>query len=206
MIDRITRIERIFDNLTIRGPGWSGDSEQGFMFNPIPIEEALPQLVIPCDKIMTVTFHGVTFPLGCSLVSWSSQSFQFIYTVTNFNDIPFVQTNIPFDYCLWSYQVPGNMHVNGGQWDTEGCSGSFTPNQLDYDLFTIATFQNGIFRLRCYNGGTMAFYGTANSGTSPVVMNNLSPGFNQDAAFSDNTGSGSDMFWLGFGGTATITF
>ncbi len=55
-----------WDNLTVRGPGWAGDSEQGFIFNPRQRGVAPTIAAATCaNTAISISFSGIQFDCGC---------------------------------------------------------------------------------------------------------------------------------------------
>ncbi len=63
---RLKTAEGLWDNLTIRGPGWAGDSQQGFIFNPRQGGVVTAGGVTTCFPI-TLVFSGIVMDCGCQL-------------------------------------------------------------------------------------------------------------------------------------------
>ncbi len=207
MIDRVTRIERIFDNLTIRGPGWSGDSEQGFMFNPIAHEAAPVQF--GCIPI-TLTFSGIIMNCGCQEGTISTDvSVNGAFNLTSCVQITGSGTE-------WSTIAGGTVHQDfyGG---APLCTGGVFISgnaQLQIDVQFILATNTWIVN---YAGSavTASIFVLQGSGVSPTlpvtITNSMSCGTTGGfpggffAGFTSIAGGSLFGFGSGHGGSVTIS-
>lgn len=102
--ERITRAEARWKNLSIIGPGWAGDSAQGFTFNPREGGGVTTAPIGPCTPVRIV-FGGVNFcTFACiSRIDPSAEPASFdMFSMINFNGNPLTTTvfDIGNDLCL----------------------------------------------------------------------------------------------------------
>jgi hypothetical protein len=125
--DRLIKAERIWANLNIVGPGWAGDVDEGFTFNP-QNPSTKPSLKVDCLKpTIQVTISGVTI---CSSLPPG-------YNITGVNGT-FILPNVVGFPCLWAVNA-GNSGFGPGVLSVFFQGGSFTVHF--WQLGNYATFQ-----------------------------------------------------------------
>jgi hypothetical protein len=168
-----------FSKFTIRGPGISGDSRQGFQYvPPVPGAVALaqssgaaPPPPDPCPAHVTITFSGVVFDCGCvpadeglttsKIVTEGTGNFNSYLGVFNqgFHCFPSIGES-----CSWALGVSsGDLYaVTETYWTSNGtCFGDpdYTPFLSDPFVFLI--LKSGVYHLMAYDGyNSVLFYGT----------------------------------------------
>lgn len=212
--DRIEKAKSTWGGLTIRGLGWAGDSEQGFIFNPEVETAAAAGAAFrscPNTSSMTLVLSGISFPCGCHTAAGGT-SFRFDTPNINGTYIKNLEFAIPGVESAWDIPTAtGTMHSHS--FSDTACTANEAINTQTFLGGVFCFFPGGIPELP--NGGlvvfsyippVIAFYGLHHGeATSPLVIPNiLTTCFatvpQPSALF------GPDILAVGLGGTATVTW
>ncbi len=215
LLTRAQNLQSRLENLRISGPGWSGNTRSGFMFNPRPrgvTPTAAPPPPTCASTSISISFSGIQFDCGCvaptNNVPGETESINII-NASALNSTFTLSNNVTVGAsCIFDITIPVIINAN---WDrgSLGCVTDLTITESDISVL----INNGDFSPTYPLGANIfisiggdfgfgsslwVFIGRVSPGGSLVGVPNL---LSCNVIFADPAGFNSG----GHGGTCTIT-